>query len=270
MAKKDSPGYIVGFALGVCLICSLGVSASAILLKDKQEENAKVAKQEKILTVAGLIRPDQELSNAEIVEMFEARLIPVLVDFKTGEVVSETPDGSTPDDFDMMGAAKAAGNPPPAEDFDSKVRFQPTIGKLYYVVDEKQQIKKLIIPVEGYGLWGMLLGYIALEADGESISGITYYKHAETPGLGGEVDNPRWKGSWKGKKAFKPDDPVPAIKTAKNAKGEYEVDSLSGATITSRGVTNMMMYWLGDQAFGPFLQKVRKDGAPQPTSPRDP
>jgi Na+-transporting NADH:ubiquinone oxidoreductase subunit C len=263
MAKKDSPGYIVGFALGVCLVCSLGVSASAILLKDKQEENAKVATQEKILAVAGLIRPDQELSNSEIVAMFEARLLPVLVDLKTGEVVTETPDGSTPADYDMMAVAKDAGNLPAPN--DAKVRFQPTVGKLYYLVDEKQQVQKLIIPVHGYGLWGYLYGYLALEADGESISGITYYKHQETPGLGGEVDNPRWKGSWKGKKAFKPDDPVPAIKTAKNAKGEYEVDSLSGATITSRGVSNMMSFWLGDQAFGPFLQNVRRNGPPQLT-----
>jgi Na+-transporting NADH:ubiquinone oxidoreductase subunit C len=260
MAKKDSPGYIVGFALGVCLICSLGVSASAILLKDKQDENAKVATQEKILDVAGLLRPGQELTNAEVVEMFEQRLMPVLVDLKTGEVVSETPDGSTPTDYDMMAVAKAAGSLPAPN--EAKVRFQPEVGKLYYLVDDKQQVQKLIIPVHGYGLWGYLYGYIALEADGETISGITYYKHQETPGLGGEVDNPTWKGSWKGKKAFKPDDPVPAIKTAKNAKGDFEVDSLSGATITSRGVSNMMSFWLGEHAFGPFLQKVRKDGAP--------
>lgn len=261
MAKKDSPGYIAGFALGVCLVCSLGVSAAAIFLKDKQDENAKVDQQKKILDVAGLIRPGQELPNAEVVSLFEDRLVPVLVDLKTGEVVAETPDGSSPADYDMMKAAKDAGTPPPPN--EAKVRFQPTVGKLYYLVDEARQVKKIIVPIQGYGLWGYLFGYLALEADGETISGITYYKHQETPGLGGEVDNPNWKGSWKGKKAYKPGDPLPAIMVAKNASGEFEVDSLSGATITSRGVTNMMQFWLGENGFGPFLQKVRESGPPK-------
>lgn len=265
MADKDSPKYIAGFALGVCLVCSLGVSASAILLKDKQVENAKVAQQEKILDVAGLLRPGQDLPNSEVVAMFEERLVPVLVDLKTGELVGEAPDGSTPADYNMMKAAKAAGE---KLENEAKVRFKPTVGQLYYLLDEKQAVKKIILPIEGYGLWGYLFGYIALEADGETIAGITYYKHAETPGLGGEVDNPVWKGSWKGKKAYKPNDPVPAIMTAKNASGEYEVDSLSGATITSRGVTNMMQFWLGENGFGPFLQKVRQSGPPPVQQPK--
>lgn len=259
--NKDSPGYIVGFSLGVCLVCSLGVSAAAILLKEKQDVNAKVAQQEKILGVAGLLGPGGKLSTDEVQALFNERLIPVLVDLETGELVADV-DGVSPADFDMMGTAKDANAV--AESNDAKVRFQPKIGKLYYQVDDKGVTKKLIIPVEGYGLWGFLFGYIALEADGETVAGITYYKHAETPGLGGEVDNPKWKGLWKGKKAFAPGKPEVAIQVVKNANSEFEVDSLSGATITSRGVTYMMQFWLGDHGFGKFLQKVRESGPPQP------
>jgi Na+-transporting NADH:ubiquinone oxidoreductase subunit C len=107
-----------------------------------------------------------------------------------------------------------------------------------------------------------LFGYLALEADGNTVSGITYYKHVETPGLGGEVDNPVWKGSWKGKKVFEPGSSEVAVEVVKNARGEYQVDALSGATITSRGVTNMMRFWLGENGFGPFLAKVREQGVP--------
>jgi Na+-transporting NADH:ubiquinone oxidoreductase subunit C len=259
--NKDSPKYIVGFSLGVCLVCSLGVSSAAILLKDKQDVNEAVAQQEKILDVAGLLGPGGELAAAEVQELFAARLIPVLVDFETGDLVADV-DGVSPADFDMMGAAKAANAV--ADINDAKVRFQPKIGKLYYQVDDKGVVKKLIIPVEGYGLWGFLWGYIALEADGETISGITYYKHKETPGLGGEVDNPKWKAIWKGKKAFAPGKPEVAVQVVKNPTGEFEIDSLSGATITSRGVTYMMQFWLGDRGFGKFLQKVRASGPPQP------
>ncbi|NJK32761.1 MAG: hypothetical protein HC927_10325, partial [Deltaproteobacteria bacterium] len=84
MANKDSAGYIAAFALGVCLVCSLGVSSAAIFLKDRQETNAKVDKQKKILDVAGLIRPGQELGTTEVQELFEARLVPVLVDLDAG------------------------------------------------------------------------------------------------------------------------------------------------------------------------------------------
>ncbi len=259
--NKDSASYIVGFSLGVCLVCSLGVSAAAILLKDRQEVNAKVAQQEKILDVAGLIRPGEKLSTDEVQSLFAERLVPVLVDLETGALLADA-EGVGAADFDMMGAAKAANAV--AEPNDAKVRFQPKIGKIFYQVDLKGQVKKIIIPVEGYGLWGFLFGYIALEADGETISGITYYKHAETPGLGGEVDNPKWKGSWKGKKAFKPDKPEVAIQVVKNARGEFQVDALSGSTITSRGVSNMMAFWLGDRGFGKFLQNVRKSGPPKP------
>jgi Na+-transporting NADH:ubiquinone oxidoreductase subunit C len=263
--NKDSPKYIVGFSLGVCLICSLGVSGSAILLKERQEVNAKVAQNEKVLGVAGLLPPDGDLSADEVNTLFEERLIPVLVDLETGELVADTPDGTTPAEFDMMGAAKEADLEADSPEASiSKIRFQPKIGKLYYQVDEKGVVKQLIIPIEGYGLWGTLFGYIALEADGETVSGITYYKHIETPGLGGEVDNPKWKASWKGKKVFAPGKPEVTIAVVKNARGEYQIDSLSGATITSRGVTYMLQFWLGERGFGKFLQKVRESGPPQP------
>jgi Na+-transporting NADH:ubiquinone oxidoreductase subunit C len=258
---KDSPLYIIGFSLIVCVVCAFGVSAAAILLADRQEVNAKVAQQEKILDVAGLIRPGEKLSTDQVQSLFEARLIPVLVELETGNLLADA-DGVSPAEFDMMKTAKATNDV--AADNEAKVRFQPKVGKIYYQVDDKGQVKKIIVPIEGYGLWGFLFGYLALEADGETISGITYYNHKETPGLGGEVDNPNWKGSWKGKKAFKPGEPEVAIQVVKNASGEFEVDSLSGATITSRGVSSMMAFWLGKKGFGPFLQKVRESGPPQP------
>ena len=259
VSKKDRPGYIAGFALGVCLVCSLGVSSAAIFLKDRQTENATVARQEKVLDVAGLIRPGQKLGNDAIQGLFNERLVPKLINLKTGEPVAEV-DGVGPVDYEPMQAAQAAGLTAPEN--AAKVRFLPEFGKIYYLVDDKREVKKIILPIEGYGLWGFLYGYLAMEADGVTISGITYYQHGETPGLGGEVDNPVWKGSWKGKKAFDPGSSEVAIAVVKNASGEHQVDALSGATITSRGVTNMMDFWLGEHAFGPFLARVRDQGPP--------
>ena len=97
-------------------------------------------------------------------------------------------------------------------------------------------IESLVLPIEGYGLWKFLYGFIAIEDDLNTVRGITFYEHGETPGLGGEVDNPRWKARWVGQKVFG-DDGEPKIEVIKGfapppAEAPYEVDGLSGATIT--------------------------------------
>ena len=124
--------------------------------------------------------------------------------------------------------------------------------------------KKLVLPIRGYGLWSTLRGFIALDydslketPDNVEIKGITYYSHKETPGLGGEVDNPEWKSLWIGKRVYDGAWDV-KIECAKGASGEYQVDSLSGATITSQGVTNMLQFWMGEEGFRPFLEYYQK------------
>jgi Na+-transporting NADH:ubiquinone oxidoreductase subunit C len=106
-----------------------------------------------------------------------------------------------------------------------------------------------------------MYGYIVLEKDLNTIGGLTFYKHGETPGLGGEVDNPKWKARWPGRKAFS-EKLTPAIRVSKGQIGSpdedpYRVDALSGATITSNGVTFLLEFWLGENGFGPYISKLR-------------
>ena len=134
-----------------------------------------------------------------------------------------------------------------------------------YEVRKEGKLEQIILPVEGKGLWSTLYGYLALKDDLNTINGLTFYQHAETPGLGGEVDNPRWKALWPGRKAFG-DDGKPAVEVVKGQAGTpeeapYAVDGLSGATITSRGVTYLIQFWLGDQGFGPYLNRLGTKGA---------
>ena len=136
----------------------------------------------------------------------------------------------------------------------------PNQALVFDVVQDGER-KALILPIEGYGLWGTLYGYLALAPDTRTIVGITFYSHKETPGLGGEVDNPRWKALWPGRMAFN-EGGVLSISVKKGAAGSaaedpYNVDGLSGATITSRGVTNLLRFWLGESGFGPYLAKYR-------------
>jgi len=112
--------------------------------------------------------------------------------------------------------------------------------------------------VHGYGLWSTLYGFVALKPDGNEIVGLQFYQHAETPGLGGEVDNPNWRAQWPGKKLYDGDDlKIEVVKGG--ASGDYQVDGLAGATLTSRGVNNLVRYWAGEDGFGPFLKHLSEE-----------
>ena len=151
----------------------------------------------------------------------------------------------------------------PAPDNPSRVQRLGEVAVVYLLQGDDGGIKTVILPIEGYGLWGTLYGFLALDgADLETIRGITYYQHKETAGLGGEVDNPNWKARWPGRLAF--DDQLETqIQVIKGPAGPpaedpFRVDGISGATITGRGVTNMLHFWLGENGFGPYLDRLRK------------
>lgn len=253
---QHSTGYIVGFAVAVCLICALFVAGSAVGLKDRQDANILLDRQKKVLTVAGVMKDGESLTREEIASAFESNIQQKVIDLKTGELQPEIDSAS----FDQQAAAKDPETSYLAPENASKVRRLPNDALVFDVVQDGE-LKALILPIEGYGLWGTLYGYIALAPDARTIVGITFYSHKETPGLGGEVDNPRWKARWPGRLAF--DDrgkPVIAVKKGLAGSVEedpYNVDGLSGATITSRGVTSLLRFWLGDNGFGPYLASYR-------------
>jgi Na+-transporting NADH:ubiquinone oxidoreductase subunit C len=253
---QHSTGYIVGFAVSICLVCALFVAGSAVGLKDRQDANILLDRQKKVLTVAGLMNDGDRLTREEISSVFESSIQQKVIDLKTGKPNTDI-DGAS---FDQQAAASDPDTSVEAPKNVSRVRRLPN-NALVFDVMERGELKALILPIEGYGLWGTLYGYIALAPDARTIVGITFYKHKETPGLGGEVDNPRWKASWPGRLAFD-DRGNPAIGVKKGVAGSieedpYQVDGLSGATITSRGVTALVRFWLGDDGFGPYLTKYR-------------
>jgi Na+-transporting NADH:ubiquinone oxidoreductase subunit C len=253
-----SARYVVLFAAAVCAVCAVFVASSAVLLKERQEANKALDLQKKVLVVAGLMANDESIDDEEIRRRFAKHVRPQIVELSTGNVVA----GVDADTFDQR---KAAANPetsslaPPNRAKVVRVPHQARI----FQVETDGKLSGLILPIEGKGLWSTLYGFLALEPDARTIDGITFYDHGETPGLGGEVDNPRWKALWEGRKAFDESwQPVIAVVKGRAGSPEddpYRVDGLSGATITSRGVSSLLAFWLGDDGFGPYLANFRNE-----------
>lgn len=253
-----SNNYVVGFAGAICVFCSIFVAGSAVALKDKQELNAVVDQQTQVLEVAGLVKKGEKLSAAQVGERFNTNLAPKVIELKTGEYAQDI----DPATFDMQAAMSDPGRSSEAPANEAKVQRLPTHALVYELkAKEGDGIEAVILPIQGKGLWSTMLGFIALRPDGNTVAGLTFYSHGETPGLGGEVDNPKWKALWPGRKIFG-EDGQPKIEVIKGQAGPvaedpYRVDGLSGATITSRGVSSTVQFWVDEQAFGPYLEKVR-------------
>ena len=248
----------IGFAAAVCVVCSIFVAGSAVTLKDRQEENRLLDLRSRVLLVADLAEPGEKLAREEVNRRFEVNLTAVVIDLGTGEVAPDI----DPVAFDQRAATQDPARSEVAPANAARVTRLPDHALIYQLLDG-DEVQRLILPVQGYGLWSTLYGFVALSADLETIQGITFYEHGETAGLGGEVDNLNWQALWPGRKAFD-EEWVPQIQVVKGVAGSpdqdpYRVDGLAGATITSRGVTNLLRFWLGENGFGPYLARYRAE-----------
>jgi Na+-transporting NADH:ubiquinone oxidoreductase subunit C len=237
-------------------MCAIQIAGAAVLLRPTQAENQRVDRLSKVLGVAGLMRADEPLERAQITERFAANITAKVVDLKTGTFVDSV-DANT---YDQRAASHDPARSEAAPPNDAKVLRLPRLA-VVYEVRKDDKVTALILPIQGYGLWSTMYGYIALDADANTIAGITFYEHGETPGLGGEIENPRWQARWKDRVAFDDSGHV-VVRVIKGSAGTpaadpHRVDGLSGATITSRGVSNTVHFWLGPDGFGPFLDQYR-------------
>jgi Na+-transporting NADH:ubiquinone oxidoreductase subunit C len=254
---SNSTGYTIGFAALVCVICGVGVASAAVALRERQDEKKALDQQKQVLSVAGLLQAGQQVSAQEVKDLFAKNIKPEVIDLKSGKPAK----GVDAAGFDQRRAQKDPATSRVAPDNAAKVLRLPNNALVYHVV-KGGKTDMLILPIEGYGLWSTLYGYLALDDDANTVKGITFYQHAETPGLGGEVDNPKWKGLWPGRKIYD-DKGQPALSVIKGQAGApaadpYKVDGLSGATITSNGVSNTIKFWFGPDGFGPYLKQFKQ------------
>ena len=253
MSKNDGIRKTLLVAFSLCIVCSVVVSTAAVLLKPAQEANKTLDRKRNILAAAGML---QEGSSIE--EQF-AQIQTRVVDLRTGRFT----DAVDPASYEPVKAAKDPSRSMSLSDEEDIAGLgrREDYALVYLVESGSGDWEKVILPVRGYGLWSTLYGFIALESDANTVAGLGFYEHGETPGLGGEVDNPRWKSQWPGKQVYRDGEVELALAKgsvdADSPDTPWRVDGLSGATLTSRGVTQLVHFWLGEQGYEPFLNNLK-------------
>ncbi|PAV27439.1 Na+-transporting NADH:ubiquinone oxidoreductase subunit C [Tamilnaduibacter salinus] len=260
--KKETVSRTVMVALALCIVCSVIVSTAAVTLSPAQATNRLLDMKSNILAAAGML--PKGASSDRIEELF-SRFDVKLVSLETGEYIDPESLGLANamayDQYQASNNPERSENIPASED-KAGIKRQADIAKVY-ILREGDEVTKIVLPVHGYGLWSTMYGFMALQGDANTVEGLGFYSHGETPGLGGKIDNPEWKQNWIGKKIYEEDSTEPQIRLIKGGVGadakdkQHKVDALSGATLTSRGVQNMVNFWMGDRGFAPYLKQLR-------------
>lgn len=259
--NKDSVSGTIKVALVVCVVCSIFISSAAVILKPFQVANKILDRNMNILIAAGMFDPALN-SKDEVNELF-AEFTPRIVDLDSGAFMTDEQLSQLGIDLQTYDDRAAQSDPAfsealAEEDDVADIKRRVKYATVYLVEAADGTLQTIVLPVSGYGLWGTMYGYLALQGDGNTVTGIGFYDHKETPGLGGEITNPRWKALWPGKQIFDASGAV-ALRTVKgNGSGVHEVDGLSGASLTTRGVGNLIAFWMGPKGFGPFLANMTK------------
>lgn len=259
MSNESSKKTLI-VATVLSVVCSIALAAAVTLLQPIQTKNKELDKQRKILAAAGVLAEGKG-SAADVGQAFQ-RFERYIVSLDSGEFRKVTLD----DPFDMRKAAKDPKRSvmlTGAQDL-AKIRRRANEADVYLLRDEAGKVSELVLPISGYGLWSTLYGYLVVKSDGNTVVGITFTEHAETPGLGGEVDNPNWKAQWVGKTIYdaanRPRLGLAKSVDASKPEAVHQVDALSGATLTSNGVTNLVHFWTGELGYQKFLATVRAGG----------
>ncbi|MCH1783204.1 Na(+)-translocating NADH-quinone reductase subunit C [Psychrobacter glaciei] len=258
---KSNNAKTISVALTLCLVCSVLVSAVAVGLKPAQVENARLDRNKNILVAADMYDAESDTADdvAERFKDFEVKII----DLNKGNYVDDAAlKAAGIPDRNAYDASQATKNKALSDDLGdndpASIGRKPKYAKVYVKNDDAGKPEMVVLPIQGYGLWGTIYGFLTLESDMNTIKGISFYEHKETPGLGARIEEPKWRAMWTGIHSYDENgDVATGVTKAGNPKDNW-VDGISGATLTSRGVSNMIQFWLGEQGYKPYLDLLRE------------
>ena len=258
--NKDSPQKAIIVVLVTALVCSIMVSVAAISLRPIQLAHKLLERARHVVQLTGLAPADAgTLSDDELLTLF-TQLDARVVNIDDGTFAQDI-DAAT---FDQRKAANDSERSVviPTESDIARLGRRSRFA-IVYIVWEGGQLKRIVLPMHGQGMWSTLYGYIALDADLNTIADASFFEHAETPGLGDQIMRVEWLAQWQGRKLLDEAGTTRfRVATGRVEPGSqaarHEVDALSGASVTANGVTGLVNYWFGAHGFQPFLQGLRE------------
>lgn len=259
--KQNSNLKTISVALTLCLVCSVLVSAVAVGLKPAQIINSNLDRNKNILVAADLFDPATD-TNDDVAERFADFKVEI-VDLEKGNYLSDDDLAKVGiDDRNEYDADQASKNKALSKDLGNDdpagIGSTPKYAKVYVKEDANGTPEMVVLPIKGYGLWGTIYGFLTLEGDLNTVKGISFYQHKETPGLGARIEEAKWRAQWQGIHSYDEEGNVATGVTKAGNPKENWVDGISGATLTSRGVSNMIQFWLGENGYKPYLDHLRE------------
>lgn len=253
----ENPAKPFYSVLVLAFVCSALVAGAAVGLRPLQETNQILDRKKHILYAANLF--DETKSIEDMFAPIETRV----VELSTGKYINA--DVISPESYNQKKAVMTEGmsSSIPSESDQAKIKRVENYS-LVYLVKSGEKLDQVVLPVRGKGLWSTMYAYVAIDGDLSTIRGVSFYEHGETPGLGGEIENQRWQQGWQGKKLYTEDGEI-GLNFAKGKaattppEGLYQIDGLSGATLTTKGVDNLMEFWFGDHGFQKFLYRLKNE-----------
>ena len=255
--NNEEPRKALIVVLSVALFCSVLVSLATVLLEPLQQRNALVDRSRNIVALSGLVPPGKELSADEVLAAV-AQLDARLVDLETGRFL----DSDDVDEFDSRAASASSETSiaiPPDLDL-ARLGRRSRLEKIYLVWGDSG-LQRVILPIRGEGMWSTLYGYLVLDEDLNTIAAASFYEQAETPGLGDQITSAAWLGLWPGRRLFT-DSGEFRFRVAEgpidsgSPSARYQVDGLTGATVTGSAVTALVRYWFGPHGYAPLLARL--------------
>lgn len=247
---NDNLSKTLIIAFLVAFIASIFVSISAVTLRPYHEANLDKDRQERLAEMVAALPGMGDILTGAGVDNMEVQII----NLASGEFTTDI----DPATFDQREAARdpERSSTIPSEADVAGIKQRADFAQVI-ILRTNGKLQLVVLPVRGVGYQSMLYAYLAIQADGNTIAGLTFYEQGETSGIGARILEPEWQNLWRDKQLADENGDIKISVVRGEAVGVFEVDGISGATRTSNGVSNMLHFWLGDYGFGPFLARLR-------------